>query len=180
SSGCCNLRRTSAFSRRRWRRWRRWRRERFQELQSLSPRAQLAVEQQHEDIIRDLRILRQLRRNVQLCHFRQGNLLLHLPPLREEILNLLLHALLPCGHRQKQNHLRPCVRQHLPSARRSRCLFPHQPFGKVLGVVLGVLPFFPQRLARNQLAHVRDFLIPQPGREEIHDGRRRIRLITQL
>src|SRR5271166_971722 len=90
--------------RRRWR-WRRWGRQRLQIFQRLGPRAQLAIQQKQEDIVCDLRILRHLWRNVQFRHLRQRNLLLHLPPLGEEILDLLRHCLLPCGDCQKQNHL---------------------------------------------------------------------------
>ena len=56
-----------------WRRRRRWRRrKRLQEFQSLCPRAKLSVEQQHKHVTRNLRILRQLRRNQQLRHLGQA------------------------------------------------------------------------------------------------------------
>ena len=72
---CCSrrhcLRRTSALRwRRRWRR-RRWRRERFQILQCLGARPQLAIQQQQEHIIRNLRIGRNFRRDAQFRHLGQ-------------------------------------------------------------------------------------------------------------
>src|SRR5262245_41869759 len=110
SRGGGSLRGTTALGRRRWRRWGRWRRQRLQKFQSLGSRAQLPVQQQHEDIIGNLRIFRQLWRNVQLRHLRQWNLLLYLAPFGEEILDLLLDTLLPGRDRQKQHHFRPCIR----------------------------------------------------------------------
>ena len=101
-----SLRTPSAFARRR--RWRRrWRRrQRLQELQRFRPRAQFAIQQQHEHIIRNFRIRRHLRRDVQFRHLGQRNLLLHLAPFGEEVLDLLHDALLPRRHGQKQHHLR--------------------------------------------------------------------------
>src|SRR5262249_59745767 len=63
----CELRGASALG---WRRrWRRWRGKRLQILQSLRVRAHLAVQQQPEYIVRQLRINRQLRRDQQLGPF---------------------------------------------------------------------------------------------------------------
>src|SRR5271155_2731063 len=90
---CRCLRPASTPWRRRWRRWRRC--ERFEEFQGLRARTQFPVQQQHENIARNLRIFRQLRRDQQLRHFGQWNSLLDLPPLGEEVLDLLRDGLLP-------------------------------------------------------------------------------------
>ena len=103
----CGLGCPAALGRWRWWRWWRWRRQWLQEFQRFGSRAQLAVQQQHEHILRDLRIFRKLRRDVQFRHLRKRNFLLHLPPFGEEILDLLRHRLLARGHRQEQDHLRP-------------------------------------------------------------------------
>src|SRR5712692_86257 len=81
----------------RWRGRRRGRREWFQEFQGFGSRTQFAVQQQHEHVLRDLGILRQLRCDVQLRHLWQRNLLLHLAPLGEKVLYLLYDRLLSCG-----------------------------------------------------------------------------------
>src|SRR6266446_2082986 len=119
SNSSCNrsLGSPTSLGWRRWWWWRRWRRQRLQKLQRLSPRTQLAIQQQQEHIVRNLRIRRHLRRDAQLRHLRQRNLLLHLSPLREEIIDLLRHCLLPRRYRKKQNHLRTRRRQQLPSPR---------------------------------------------------------------
>ncbi len=125
NGSCCGSRggfATSSFRGRWRRRWRGRGRERFQELQSLSSRAQLPIQKHQEDIIGNLGIRRELRRNVQLSHLRKRNFLLDLSPLGEEVLNLLDDGLLARGDREEQNHFRPRRRQQLPGSRRRRCL----------------------------------------------------------
>src|ERR1700692_1713913 len=103
----------------RWRRrWRRWRRKRLQEFHGLGSRTQLSIEQQHEDIARNLRVFRQLRSDQQFGHLGQWNALLHLPPFGQKVLDFLSDSLMPSGHRQEQNHLRPRRRKQIPRARR--------------------------------------------------------------
>src|SRR5579863_7606309 len=93
----------------RWRRRRRGRSERLQKFQRLGAREQLSVEQEQENFARQFWILRQLRCDQQLRHFRQRNLLLHLTPLSEVVLDFLLDRLLLRGHGEKKNHFRPRV-----------------------------------------------------------------------
>src|SRR5208282_4704918 len=148
----------------RWRRWRRWRRQRLEIFQGLRPRTQLAIQQQHEHVVRDLRILRHLRRDSEFRHLRQRNLLLHLPPLGEKILDLLRHRLLPRRDRQKQNHLGTRRRQQLPCPRRRRRFFTRQTLSETVGVRIQILPRFDQILARNRPAQIRNILVAQPLR----------------
>ena len=150
SGGRCRCLRCSTPLRRRWRwRRRRWRSQRLQVFQRLGPRSQLAIKQQQEHIVRNLRICRHLRRDAQLRHLRQGNFLLHLPPLRKETLDLLRHGLLPRRDCQKQNHLRTRRRQQLPSPRRSSRFLARQPFCQAARVVFQIFPRFNQIFARN-------------------------------
>src|SRR5215469_10165271 len=88
----------------------------LQELLNLGPRTQLAVEQQHEDVVRNLGVLGQLRRDVQLSHLGQRNLLLYLAPLGEEVLDLLLDRLLARGDGEEQDHFRARLGEQLPGS----------------------------------------------------------------
>ena len=162
------------------RRRRRRRRKRLQELQRLRTRPQFPVKQQHEHIARNLRILRQLRRDQQLRHLRQRNALLHLPPLGQEIFYLLRHSLMPCRHRQKQNHLRPRRRQQIPGARRRCRFFPGQPFRQLFGMVLNIAPGFDQILARNLSPQIRDVFVGKSRSQKVHHRRRWIDRIAQI
>src|SRR5215831_16086517 len=112
-----------------WRGWW-WRRRRWgqwlQKFQGLGARPQLSIKQQHEGVMRDLGILRQLWRDVQLRHFRQWKPLLHLPPFSKEVLDLLLNHLLPGDDREEQYHLRTGLGEHLPGARRGGSLLAGQ------------------------------------------------------
>src|SRR5205823_4004550 len=143
---------STAWSRR-W--WRRWRREWFEEFQRLGARAQLAVQQQHEDIVRNFWILRQLRRDEQLRHFRKRNLLLDLPPLGQIILDLLLDCLLLRRDRQEQHHFRARGRKQLPGTRWGGGLFAAQALGQFFGVVFDISPGFHQIFARNHFLNFR-------------------------
>src|SRR4029077_17243238 len=141
------------------RRRRRRRREGFQELQCLSARTQFAVEQQHEHVLCNLRILRQLGRDQQFRHLRQRNFLLDLAPLCQEILDLLIHRLLPCCYRQEQDHFWTRAREQLPSPRRRGTLFTHQTLRQLLCMILDVAPCIDQILARNLLPQVSDIFV---------------------
>src|SRR3954467_172670 len=101
----------------RWWRWRRRRRlERLEEFDRLGARAEFAVEKQHEDVFDELRINRQIGSNAQLRHLRQRDALFHLPPLAEEVLDLVGGSLIPCGGIEKKNCFRLARREQLPCA----------------------------------------------------------------
>src|SRR5271169_1776923 len=136
----------------RWWRRRRRRRQRLQELQNLRPRTHLAIQQQHEHVVGDLRIRRHLRRDPKFRHLRQRNLLLHLSPLGKEILDLLRHCLLPRRDREKQDHLGARRRQQLPGPRWRGRFFTRQSLSQAVGVRIQILPGLNQILARNRPA----------------------------
>ena len=74
-----------------WRRWRRLRRRVWlQELHDLRVRTQLAIQQHQERFIQNLLVLRMLRSNTHLCHFRERQLLPDKRPLGQKVLDLLL------------------------------------------------------------------------------------------
>src|SRR5208282_2095513 len=171
---------STPLCRRRWWWRRRWRSQRLQKLQRLRPRSQLAIQQQHEHIVRDLRIRRHLWRDAEFRHLRQRNLLLHLPPLGEEILDLLHHRLLPRRNRQKQNHLRTRRRQQLPRPRRCSRFLSHQALGQAVGVRIQILPGLNQILARNRPPQIRNVLVAQPLGEEMQHQRRNFRSIAKV
>src|SRR6266446_3723506 len=179
SSRCSLSSSTPLGWRRRRRRWW-WRRQRLQKLQSLGSRTQLAIQQQQEHIVRNLRIRRHLRRDAEFRHLRQRNLLLHLSPLRKKILDLLRHRLLPRRDRKKQNHLRTRRRQQLPGPRRRGRFLTRQALRQTMSVRIQILPGFDQILARNRPAQIRNILVAQPLGQKIHHRRRNLRRIPKL
>src|SRR5450755_813059 len=168
------------LERRRWWRRRGWRRQRLQELQGLGPRTELPVEQEHENVMRNLGILGYLRRDVQLGHFEQRDFLLHLPPLGKEVLYLLRYRLLTRGQRQEQDHLRARLGKQFPRAGGRGGFLTDQALCQLLRVVLKIPPGLDQIFSRNLFAHVGDVLVAEPGGQKIHDRRRWIGSVSQL
>src|SRR5208337_1266295 len=168
------------LGRRRWRWWWWRRRQRLEIFQSFRPRAQLAIQQQHEHIVGNLRIRWHLRRDVEFRHLRQRNLLLHLPPLGKEILDLLRHRLLPRRDRKKQNHLRTSRRQQLPSPRGCGRLFTQQALSQAVSIRIQILPRVDQILAWNRPPQIRNILVAQPLGQEMQHRRRNLRHIAEF
>src|SRR5208283_3355580 len=111
---CCGRCRfaTSALGLRR--RWRRWWFIRLQEIHHLGMRSQPAVQQQQERLVHHLLVFRELRRDSELCHFREWQFFFYLAPLPEEVLQLLIDRLLLGGEAEKQNIFRRCFGKQLP------------------------------------------------------------------
>ena len=103
---------------RRGRRRRRRRLVRLQEIHDLLMRTQLAVHQQQERLVQNLLIFRELGCNTKLGHLGKWQFLFDLPPLAEEVLQLLIDCLLLGGQAQEQNVFRRGLRQKLPGSRR--------------------------------------------------------------
>ncbi len=117
---------------------------------------------------------------MQFRHLRQRNLLLHLPPFRKEILDLLRHCLLPRPNGQKQNHFRTRRRQQLPGSRRCCRFLPRQPLRQAVCVVFQILPRRHQIFARNRLPQIGNVFVAQPLRQEIQHRRSHIRRVAEI
>lgn len=130
--------------------------------------------------MRNLGILRQLRCNQQLGHFRQWNLLLDLPPLGQIILNLLLDRLLFRGHGQKQNHLRARTAEQLPGARGRGRFLTHEALGQLLRMIFNVAPGLDQILSRNHALDLGNLFFREPRGQEIHDRWSGVRCVPEI
>src|SRR5581483_9225347 len=175
---CRSLRLASSSRRRGRRRWRRSKRRQI--FQTLGARTHLAIQQQQEHIVRELWILRQLRCDQQFRHLRKRQGLLHLAPLRQIILDLLLNGLLLRRYGEEEHHLRPRRRQQLPCPRRRRCLFSHQPLRQFLGMILNVAPGLDQVLTRDHLLNIARLFFVEVRGQEIHHRRARIWRVSQI
>jgi len=110
-------------------------------------RAELSVQQEHEDALGDGGVFGHRGGDQELGHFRKRNALLHVAPLGEEVPDLVVNGLLLGTDGQEQNGFWARSGEELPGFRRRCGIFTGEAFGKIFGGALEFAPAFDEAFA---------------------------------